>query len=91
MTIKEKIQKRIKQEYSKNKLGCYDSELERLTPYYLKKVFDGLSYGDSTDVDIKIDKQNYVVEISYVDNEVDFSVITKQEYISRYGNERYEK
>ena len=40
---------------------------------------------------IKALKKLYVVEISMCDNEIDFNLLTQEEYISRYGCERWEE
>ena len=81
---------RIEKEALKHDLviGCFDDMLESLSQKELKKVLENLQYQDDTDV--KIGRRDYVVEIDIVDNEVDFSVLTKREYIDRYGDERYE-
>lgn len=71
-------------------IGCYtESVMDKLSKKELDKVIASI-YGDSTDVDVQIRRKPYVVEVSFVDNEVDFVAITREEYIRRYGNERYE-
>lgn len=72
------------------KLGCWDEELNKLNKNNLSKVIDSLDFYDSTDVDVFINKILYVVEIWIVDKEVDFNVLSKEEYISRYGDERWD-
>ena len=66
-------------------LGCYDNALEKLSPYYQTKVLSS-SYECWTDVKVKIDGRPYVVEISTVDTEKDFTLISANEYKNRYGN-----
>lgn len=72
------------------KLGTYDKTIDKVSNKEIKKIAD-LITGDSTDVDIKIRGKEYIVEICNVDLELDFNIITKEEYISRYGNERWEE
>lgn len=87
MTNRDKIQKALGEE----KIGCYDKRINDLTAANLKKVIDALSYGSDTDVDVCINRKRYVVEIQRDGlDEVDFYIMTKTEYINRYGNERYE-
>lgn len=86
MALKERIQ-----EYLVSKelnLGCYDKTLEKLPESELQKVLENAPY--QADTDVLINKKPHVVEIDIVDDEVDFSVLTKSEYISRYGSERYD-
>ena len=67
-----------------------DKNIEKISKKELKKVIDFIC-GDSTDVDIYIRKKLYIVEISMCDNEIDFNLLTQEEYISRYGDERWEE
>ena len=71
------------------KVGCYDQYIEKLSKKELTNVICEIS-GDSTDVDVKIRNIKYVVEISVVDDEIDFNMLTQSEYINRYGDERWE-
>ena len=71
-------------------IGCYHSMLESLTQKELNKVLANIEGQADTDVTIK--KKAYVVEIDIVDNEeIDFNVLTKEEFINRYGDERYDR
>lgn len=74
-----------------NILGCYDEAINKLNKRWLNEVIEGINFGDSTDVFVYINRRPYVVEISYVDNEVDFIMLSKAEYIDRYGSEFFEK
>ena len=67
--------------------------------YGSKYVFNTNTVGDiglavvdeeHTDVKVSINRKPYVVEIATVDNEKDFSVLSKAEYINRYGSEFFE-
>lgn len=80
-TNKEIIINKIKSEgYT---LGIYDNMLDKLNKQNLKKVLDNIRY--TSDTKIFINRKSYIVEISEVDNEIDFNVITLVEYESRYG------
>lgn len=90
MTNKEKIEKAIKKlvgnEYT---IGCYDPMMEQLKGKNLLKVAENVDC-DYTDVKVCIDRKRYIVEISTVDNEIDFNVLSKNEYIHSYGQEQYD-
>lgn len=88
--IVERIQKLVKETGMKFCLGCWDKDIDKISKKELKKVIDEIT-GDSTDVDIYIRKKLYVLQISVVDYEVDFNLLTQAEYISRYGSERWEE
>lgn len=70
-------------------LGCWNEKMELLSDYSLRKVMAVLDE-ESTDVKVSINRRVHVVEISTVDNEKDFNVLTKAEYINRYGDEFFE-
>ena len=88
--IAEKIENLVKETGVNFSLGCWDKGIEKISKKELKKVIDEIT-GDSTDVDIYIRKKLYVLQISVVDNEIDFNLLTQEEYISRYGDERWEE
>ena len=71
-------------------LGCWDNCMDLLSRIQIKKVIDSIGYG-STDVDVVIKRKPYIVEISELDNEIDFNVLSKAEYIDRYGDERWDE
>jgi hypothetical protein len=81
MKNKEEIQKVV------NKLGlsigCYDELADSLTIKELNKVLENIEY--QTDTEVTINRKKYVVEIDIVENEVDFNLLTKEEFINRYG------
>jgi hypothetical protein len=70
-------------------IGCYDKMMDSLSNKDLNEVLKNLAWQNDTDV--KIRRKDYVVEIDIVDGEVDFSVLSKAEYIDRYGDERYDQ
>ena len=88
--IAERIEELVKETGVNFCLGCWDKNIEKISKKELKKVVDSI-YGDSTDVDIYIRKKLYVLQISVVDYEIDFNLLTQEEYISRYGDERWEE
>lgn len=71
-------------------IGCYDVKIDKVSKAEFQKILNSLN-DESTDIDIKIRRVEYVVEIQTVDDEKDFSIMTKNEYISRYGDERYDE
>ena len=80
-TNKEVIINKIKSEgYT---LGIYDDILDKLNKQNLKKVLDNIKY--VSDTKVFINRKPYIVEISEVDSEIDFSIITLVEYENRYG------
>jgi hypothetical protein len=64
-------------------IGCYDKLVDSLTLKELNKVLENIEY--QTDTEVTINSKNYVVEIDIVENEVDFNLLTKEEYVDRYG------
>ena len=89
MTNREKLLKEMKKINDSWEIGTYYDLMEQLSRAQLKKVIDELN-SEYTDIDVSINRKPYVVELETIDNEKDFIVITKAEYISRYGDERYE-
>ena len=89
MTNREKLLKAMQKINDSWEIGTYYDLMEQLSRVQLKKVIDELN-SEYTDIDVSINRKPYVVELETIDNEKDFIVITKAEYISRYGDERYE-
>ena len=56
----------------------------QLTKEDLDIVLNHIEFA-STDVQVSINNKKYIVEIMTCDNEIDFDVLEKQVYISRYG------
>lgn len=69
------------------KIGCYNDSINALSKNELKKVLYNIEF--QSDTDVSINRKKYVVEIDIVDAEVDFNLLSKQEFINRYGDERY--
>lgn len=74
-------------------IGCVDPLIERVRVKDLVELANVTNYG-SGDVDIYINGRLYVAEVEIIDDEdireVDVQILTQAEYISRYGNERWE-
>ena len=64
-------------------IGIYDNTLNKLNKQNLKKILDNIKY--TSDTKIFINRKPYIVEISEVDSEIDFNVISLNEYENRYG------
>ena len=65
------------------RVGCYDTKLEQLSDYSLRKVLANIQY--STDTRVSLNRKPYIVEIDEVDGEIDFNILPLVEYESRYG------
>ena len=88
MTNKEKIKDKLNSlGYD---LGCYNCLINNVKGKDLIKLLSILDE-EATDLDIKINNRDYVIELQTVDREKDFYIITKEDYINRYGSERYEE
>lgn len=68
--------------------GIYDKRIDTIAKSGLDIILQHLKHAP-TDVDIRINNKPFVLEISNVDTEIDIKLLTKEEYISRYGNERW--
>lgn len=82
MTNKEKLTKAING--MGYELGCYRNAIESLAPNQLKKILEGVKYGN-TDIKVSMKRTPHIVEISYVDNEIDFNIMTLSDYENQYG------
>lgn len=71
-------------------IGCWDKQLDKLNYNNIKKVLDDIPFG-STDIQVSLNRKKYIIEISDVDNEYDFVMISKTAYRSIYGDEYDEK
>ena len=65
-------------------IGCYDKKMETLNKTNLKKVLDELEY-DDTRIEVFINRKKHIVEIHFVDDEVDFEVLTMAEFRFKNG------
>ena len=82
MTNKEIIKNYI--EKNGYTLGCYDSDLEKLTKAAMKKMFDEMTF-DYQDIEATIRRKKYIIEVCNVDGEIDLQILDKDEYDDRYG------
>ena len=64
-------------------LGIYDKFIDKLNKTNLKKVLDNIRY--TSDTKIYINRKPFIVEISEVDNEIDFNIIPLYKYEDMYG------
>ena len=69
-------------------LGGYDKDIDQLSQYANNKIKKEFC-GDSTDIEVSINRKKYILEVWQVDNEIDFILLSKAEYINRYGSSRY--
>ncbi|MEB9467824.1 hypothetical protein P4J10_14210 [Bacillus cereus] len=67
------------------KLGCYDEKLENLSKNDLSEILSSIEAYAWGDKEITINQAKHIVEIERVVDEVDLYVLTKEEYIRRYG------
>ncbi|MEG0578934.1 MAG: hypothetical protein RR490_03355 [Niameybacter sp.] len=86
LTKQEMVEKEVKR--LGLEMGTFDQDMNKLTKKQLKVVLESVPYAN-TDIDVMIKGKLHVVEISQVDYEVDFQLLTQAEYISRYGDERW--
>ena len=84
MMIKERLSKQM----NKNGyvIGCFDSRLNYISEYTFKKIVNAMFYG-SCDIPITIHKEKFILEVNHVDDEIDFSIISKKDYHDRYGEQ----
>ena len=74
-----------------NKLDCYDERIEKIRKKDLKELLHCLD--TSNDVDVKINGRDYIIEVDFIyddEHNVDLHLLSKSEYINRYGYERFE-
>ena len=84
MTNKQRIENKL--ENINCSLGCYDSKIDKLSQKELKKVLDNLEF--DTDVEVTLNRKKHIIEVFFIDNEVDLSVKSLNEYSSTYGNNK---
>lgn len=69
------------------KIGIYDEGIEKLSEDELIKVLDNIAH-DDIDTDVKINNKDYVVEMRTVCNKKDFTLVTKEEYITKRNDKK---
>lgn len=75
--------------YCDAKIGTYDSLMEKVNESDMQVILDFVDEG-WIDIPVDIDNKKYVVEIETVENEVDFHVISAEDYEKKYGR-KFEK
>lgn len=93
MNRKEIIQDQIAKINESNNLnlslGIYNNMVEKMTKKSFDNVIEEIKFLSSTDVDVRINRKDYVAEISVFDDIIDINILNKDEYINLYGDERY--
>ena len=88
MTNRQQIQKMItelSQESGINyTLEGYDATLDYFSKSQLKRIKDALYYASSTDLRFRIKNVTIMVEVCFIDNEIDFYAMDLDEYKERY-------
>ena len=79
-TFKSQVQKKAKD--FNLRIGCWDEQLEIVSKKYQVDLLENMEF--ESDTFIRIKRQPNVCQIDIVDGEIDFKVITKNEYINRY-------
>lgn len=67
------------------KIGCYSDIMDTITKRQLNKVIEAIKMQSPTDISMNIKKVKYILEIAFVDNEIDFTFKTYEEYKNVYG------
>lgn len=66
-------------------LGCYDNSLNILSQYSIENIVNSIT-GDDTSIFFLENNFLKVVEIMYVDKEVDLYLYKASSYFKKYGN-----
>lgn len=82
---KQKVETMITELSTEYRLGNYDNRLNSLSASQLRRLKDGIWYGGSNDVKFRVDGKQVVVEISFVDDEVDLNMIDLDDYQELYN------
>ena len=74
-------------------LGSYNNRLEILAEdeYALEDVIEAIKFELLGDVLVTINGKQYVVELMYVDNEIEIDIKTRQEYKKVYDLDCYDE
>lgn len=83
--MKELLKKEILKKSIEEKgyaLGCYDPKIEELSEENFRKVIQ--EWSEKEDIHIYLNNTPHIVEVFIVDNEIDFSVLSQEEYNRRY-------
>ncbi len=67
-------------------IGCWNREINKLSKSNIQILIEKIKYGSDTDVKLRHNNKDIVVEIAFVDNEIDFSLKDYIEYLE-FGEE----
>lgn len=82
-TNKEKVQQFAEKEGYV--VGCWNSLLDDFTEANIKHIINRIDLGSATDIIVRNNMKDYVVSVDFVDNEIDFTLWTKEEYVRLFG------
>lgn len=94
------IENRIEKDNAKynvnSYLSSYDKRIDRISTKELDRVIKEIDFQSSGDYDVVIRGNIYVLTCDVVDSdndnfEIDLSLLSQQEYICRYGDERWDE
>lgn len=67
-------------------IGCWSREINKLSKSNIQTLIEKIEYGSDTDVKLRHKNKDVVVEIAFVDNEIDFTLKDYIEYLE-FGEE----
>lgn len=85
--IKQDIKEKNESENSEYILGAYSEAIDVLDDKQLDVLLKSIRLGDYTDVSVEVGGEPFVIEVCYVNNEVDLILSRKDSYLEKYGNE----
>lgn len=85
-TNRDRIEKKLNKEGFV--IGCWDKQLDKLNYNNIKKILDDIPFG-ATDIQVSLNRERYIVEVSDVDNEYDFKMTAKSVYLNKYDDDEY--
>ncbi len=88
LTNKKKIANAINKKLGSNfTIGCWDKDIEKLNQNNLKNIIENL--GETTNVLVNLNRKKFICEMNNIDSELDFRLISRENYISKYGYDPY--
>ena len=84
ITNKQRIINALNEERPGDTLAIYDERLEQAAPITINRIIDIL--GTDYTIGATIASKRYIVELAYVDGEIDIMLKTPTEYRERYGH-----
>ena len=67
-------------------IGCWSKEINKLSKSNIQVLIEKIKYGSDTDIKLRHKNKDVVVEIAFVDNEIDFTLKDYIEYLE-FGEE----